>query len=575
MKYRNSLLIIILLFTVTVKAQETKKPNIIFILTDDQGYGDFSCFGNPYLKTPNMDKLKEESLFLSNFHVSAVCAPTRAALLTGRYNYRAGVTSVNKSRVNMYPDEITIAEYLKEAGYSTGLFGKWHLGYNYPMRANDQGFDEVVTWEEMQYGRLNPIMDVNGESQHFYGHFLTDLIFDKAIDFVERKSEKSEPFFAYIPTFLPHTHPDGKQVPDKYVKPFEKEEDLIQHTKEVYGMVTKVDENIGRLMKRISELGLDENTLVIFTSDNGPASHGPRRGGQNRYNNNYRGVKGEGFEGGIRVPLLMRWVGQLDNTQKVDEFTAHIDILPTIMDICNIPIKNTKKLDGISFKPLIDKENTDWNRTYFNQFITPSAKQGAKAFKERTWKKAVAYDGQYKLVDGNRLFDLAKDPYEKFDLAESKPEKVKELRQHYLNWLDEVIDVNNLPSYPNHIGNKAQPIVNLFYFEKVAEVNGWPVKVEQSGNYKITIEDIQHRVLPNHTKAIVWANGKQFVGYTNKKDKDLIIDDVKLPKGEYYLKVTFEGYKKQRESYDPTRMRYASITGDYGHRMVRVEKKTN
>ncbi|MEC3908659.1 arylsulfatase [Tamlana sp. 2201CG12-4] len=567
------LIVVILLFFSAI-SQGQKQPNIIFILTDDQGYGDFSCFGNPYLDTPNMDKLKSESLFMSNFHVSAVCAPTRAAILTGRYNYRTGVTSVNQSRVNMHPEEHTIAEYLKDAGYNTGLFGKWHLGYNYPMRANDQGFDEVVTWEEMQYGRFNPIMDVNGESQHFYGHFLTDLIFDKAIDFVERKSTANKPFFAFIPTFLPHTHPDGKQVPDKYVKPFEDEKDLIQHTKEVYGMVSKVDENIGRLMKRVTELGLDENTLIIFTSDNGPASHGPRRGGQKRYNNNYRGVKGEGYEGGIRVPLLMRWIGKYNNEQEVDEFTAHIDLLPTIMDICDVPLKRNKVLDGKSLLPLIENKKVKWERTYYHHFLVPWSKEGNDAFQKTLWKKSVVYDGAYKLVEGKELFDLSNDPYEKVDLAKQKPEKVKQLQKDYLNWLDEVIDQDNLPSYPNHIGNDIQPITNLFYFEKVSNEEGWPVKVEESGNYKITLEDIQHKVLPNHTKAIISVKGKEFYGYTNKKDKDLVIDNVKLPKGEYYLKVIFEGYKKQKEAYDPVRMRYANITkGDYGHRMVRVQKQ--
>ncbi|MEG2070201.1 MAG: sulfatase-like hydrolase/transferase, partial [Bacteroidales bacterium] len=215
-------------------AQETKKTNVILILTDDQGFGDFSNNGNPYLNTPNMDALRENGVFFSNFHVSAVSAPTRAALMTGRYGYRTGVTGVNKSKVNMFEDEKTIAEYMKDAGYNTGLFGKWHLGYNYPMRPIDQGYDEYYAWEEMQFYRTNPIMEENGINKQYKDRFLTDVVFEKALGYIEKNTAKEEPFFMYLATYLPHTHHDGVQVPEQYAKRFDKYPELSWHTRQSY-----------------------------------------------------------------------------------------------------------------------------------------------------------------------------------------------------------------------------------------------------------------------------------------------------------------------------------------------------
>ncbi len=281
---------------------ETKqhdRPNIIFILTDDQGYGDFSTFGNPYVKTPAMDRLREESVFFSNFHVSAVCAPTRAAFMTGRYHYRTGVSGVNKSKVNMCSDEKTIAEYLNEAGYDTGLFGKWHLGYNYPMRATDQGFDVAYMWDEMQLTRTDPVMEELTPTSElllkYKNRFLTDVIFDQAIDYIEKKAKTKKPFFSYIATFLPHNHPDGTQVPKKYSDKFDKYTELNWHTKQCYGMIEKVDEQLTRLLKCLDELGIADNTMIIFATDNGPAGGYHTSGkfiNQDRYRCGLKGMKG-------------------------------------------------------------------------------------------------------------------------------------------------------------------------------------------------------------------------------------------------------------------------------------------
>lgn len=187
-----------------------QRPNIILIMTDDQGYGDFGCTGNPYLRTPNMDSFRQNGMMFSNFHVCAVSAPTRAGLMTGRYACRGGVMGVNQSPVNLFADEVTVAEYLKQAGYRTALFGKWHLGYNYPIRPMDQGFDRYYTWNEMQFFRTDPVMEENGENVQYKGRFLTDVIFDKATEFLDENVGAESPFFIYLATYLPHTHLDGK-----------------------------------------------------------------------------------------------------------------------------------------------------------------------------------------------------------------------------------------------------------------------------------------------------------------------------------------------------------------------------
>ena len=514
-----------------------------------------------------MDKLKEESVFLSNFHVSTVCAPTRACLMTGRYNYRTGVYSVNKSRVNMAPDEFTIAEYLKEVGYVTANFGKWHLGYSYPLRSLDQGFDEQYIWSEMQYDRAKPVIEENGKRVQYYGKFVTDIIFDKAIDWIEKKSTKAEPFFAYIATFLPHTHPDGIQVPDKYIDPFEQYDDLVQHTKEVYAMVSLADENIGRLMKRVNELGLDENTIIIFTSDNGPAKRGPRRGEQLRYNNGFRGVKGTAYEGGIRVPLFFRWPGGKDAGSEVTQFTAHIDVLPTMLDLLGIDPKKDKELDGISFLPLLRQENVHWDRTYFHHTIHPNEDEDYEAHK---WKRSAAMVDGYKFVNGEELYHLEKDPYEKHNLAGEKPEVAQQLRDAYETWFEEVTSERGHHKAPNIIGSDKQLEADLYYFEIMPWNNGWPVKVVTQGKYRITVEDVQHDFIEPGAALRITAKDKSWTQQPDRGKKDLVFENVDLPLGEYDLRIQFVGDAFPKEyAYDPICMRYH--TREFGYRVTRVK----
>jgi len=279
---------------------QNQQPNVILVITDDQGYGDLGVHGNQEIQTPNLDSFATESVHFKNFYVCPVCAPTRASLMTGRYNYRTGVVDTYLGRAMMFGDEVTLAHSLGEAGYKTGIFGKWHLGDNYPMRPDDQGFQEALVHKGGGIGQpsdppgntyFDPVLYHNGRDKKYEG-YCTDIFTNATIDFIEKN--RNQPFFAYLSTNAPHT---PLQIHDKYVQPY-LDKGLDETTAKVYGMITNLDENMGRLLSRLDELDLSENTIVIFMTDNGAQ--------QSRYNAGLRGRKGTVYEGGIRVPFYIR-----------------------------------------------------------------------------------------------------------------------------------------------------------------------------------------------------------------------------------------------------------------------------
>ena len=302
------------------KADE--RPNIILIVTDDQGYGDIGYHGNKIIKTPQMDKLAEESTEFTNFYAAPVCAPTRASLMTGRYNYRTGVIHTSRGGAKMHGDEITLAEILANAGYKTGIFGKWHLGDNYPMRAMDQGFQESLVHKsgglcqtpDLPNDYFDPKLWHNGKPVQSEG-YCTDIFTDAAIGFIE--TNRSRPFFVYLPTNAPHT---PLIVGDEYSKPYE-DMGLEPGVAKIYGMLTNLDDNLGRILNALQRLNLEKKTLVIFRGDNGPEGV--------RFNSGLRGRKQSVYEGGIRVPFFIRWPGRIEAGRKIDRIAAHIDIFPT------------------------------------------------------------------------------------------------------------------------------------------------------------------------------------------------------------------------------------------------------
>lgn len=432
-----------------------RSPNVVLIMTDDQGYGDLGVTGNPVIKTPNLDRFAGESVEVESFYVSPVCAPTRASLMTGRYNYRTGVTDTFLGRAMMHTDEVTLAEMLRENGYRTGIFGKWHLGDNYPMRPGDQGFEESLVHAggglcqpagppENTY--FNPSLLHNGKRVKTTG-YCSDVYTDAAIRFIGEHRE--EPFFVYLPFNCPH---GPYQVAEKYSKPYEdlgmKPEDfpavegghpvksIPGNTAAVYGMVQNVDENLGRLFGKLDELGLTNNTIVIFLTDNGPNGA--------RYNAGMRARKGSVYEGGVRTCFFIRWPAKLEAGRKVDRIAAHIDVTPTLLEACGASVPEGVKLDGRSILPLLEGRGVDWpDRTLYFQWHGGDAPVRYRAFSARSQDYKLVHAGSVEPgVDPKdvpfELFDMRSDPLETKDVASERPEVLRRMREGYEVWLEDV-----------------------------------------------------------------------------------------------------------------------------------------
>ncbi len=401
------------------------RPNIILIMTDDQGYGDLGCHGNDKIRTPNLDHFASESIEMSQFCVSPVCAPTRSSLMTGRYNYRTGVVDTYLGRAMMHSDETTLAEMLSKAGYRTGIFGKWHLGDNYPLRSIDNGFQESLVHNGGGIGQpadppgnkyQDPILQHNGEAKQYKG-YCTDIFTDAAIEFIQKN--KKRPFFVYLSTNAPHT---PLQIDEKYYKPY-LDMGLDETTAKVYGMIENIDDNIGRLMKKLDRLRLSKNTLVIFLTDNGPQ--------QERYVAGFRNRKGSVYEGGIHVPCYIRWTGTFQAGKQVDRMAAHIDIVPTVLEICGAQADTNHKIDGKSLLPLLKGDKPNWpDRTLFFQWH--------RGDEPILFKQCAARSQRYKMVNGDELYDLQNDPGESTNIAAENPEILAKLRKEYDDWFADV-----------------------------------------------------------------------------------------------------------------------------------------
>jgi arylsulfatase A-like enzyme len=410
-----------------------RPPNVILVMTDDQGYGDLSATGNPILRTPHTDRIAAEGMRFDNFHVCPVCAPTRASLMTGRYHFRTGVVDTFKGRAMMHSDEITVAELLRDGGYRTGIFGKWHLGDNYPLRPQDQGFQESLIHLGGGIGQpgdaegnryTNPLLRLNGEWKRYEG-YCTDIFFDAAMRFVE--ANQREPFFCYVATNAPHT---PLEVPEEWVAPY-RDQGVDDVTARVYAMVKNIDDNLGRMLDRLDGLGISQNTAVIFLTDNGPQQG-------NRYNAKLRGLKGSVYEGGIRVPMFVRWPGHVAAGSRSDRLTAHLDILPTLCEMAGVAPPRDRELDGRSLLPLLEARQGSWaDRTLFTQWHRGDAPIARES--------AAVLTARYKLVlkrdlkpDGMELFDLLDDPAETANIAGKLPHIALELSRRYDRWLEHV-----------------------------------------------------------------------------------------------------------------------------------------
>ncbi len=424
------------------------KPNIILILSDDQGYGDLGRNGNPVIQTPNLNKLYDEGIRFEDFHVSPSCSPARSAIMSGKHEFKNGTTHTNHLRERMSLKTTTLAQILKSAGYSTGIFGKWHLGDEADYQPDKRGFDEVfihlgggLKTEERYY---DPVLKHNGKSEKTTG-YCTDVFFGQAMKWIGENKGKS-PFFAYIPTNAPH---QPLYVPEKYEKMYEGK--VNANTAKFFGMISNIDENVGKLMSQLKEMGIDNNTLVVYMNDNGGWD------GINVFNAGMTGKKLSPSNGGTRSMSLWRWPGRL-KPAACDQLTAHLDLLPTFADLAGatVPDNVTKVLDGFSLVPLLENPAAKWHedRMLFTHVgHWPVGSEPVKYGKcSVRWKQYLQVWGDAN--DKWALHDLKADPGEKKNIADQQKDVTEKLDKAYDAWWSEV-----LPCMENEtIGNKdAQP----------------------------------------------------------------------------------------------------------------------
>jgi len=496
------------------------RPNIILVITDDQGYGDLGINGNPFIRTPVLDSLALKSTRIDPFYVCPVCAPTRSSLMTGRYHLRTGVYDTYNGGAMMATEEVTLAEVLAANGYRTAMIGKWHLGDSYPMRPMDQGFqyylahkgggigqpgDDFGNYVRTDSSYFDPFLWENGERVRRKG-YCSDIFTDQAIDFIKnhKSNGSADPFFLYLSYNAPHT---PLQLPEKYLDEYRDmnygsddflvsgqnvsamDERDMDAARKVYGMVSNIDDNLGRLLHALEELNLADNTLLVFMTDNGPQ--------QRRYTAGLNERKGSVMEGGIRVPCMFHWKGKLQENRVITEPSAHIDMMPTLLEFAGIPYGG--EMDGTSFYPaLMGMDDAMEERSLF--FVWE------RGFPQRYFNMAVR-SGNFKLVgkyghgvssDSLRLYDLDQDPYELEDVSVKHADIKARLQEELDQWHQEIIRSPNLVKAPRMVvGNPMENTVILgrndwkgpkaMQWGSVDAFGYWDVKVEDRGPYEVRL----------------------------------------------------------------------------------------
>ena len=472
---------------------EKQPPNIIMILTDDQGWGDLSMNGNTQLATPHIDQLAAEGVSFDRFYVCPVCSPTRAEVLTGRYHVRGGVYSTSAGGERLDLDETTIAEVFKSAGYATAAYGKWHNGMQAPYHPNTRGFDDFYGFCSGHWGNyFDPMLEHNGEVVWGEG-FLTDDLTDHGLDFID--VHQNEPFFLYLPYNTPHS---PMQVPDRWYEKFTDlelsqtgtlpEREKLLHTRAALAMCENIDWNVGRILEKLDALNLAENTIVLYFTDNGPNGH--------RWNGGMKGTKGSTNEGGVRSPLIMRWTGTLAAGKTVTQISSAIDLLPTLADMAGVKVQTANPLDGKSLSPLLMERDATWeNRLIYNY-----------------WRdKLSVRSQQYRLAHDGELFDMVADPNQLTNVAEQYPEVLAQLSQAKTAWERDVL--SELPEKdprPFAIGHPAETYTqipardgkasgniersnrypNCSFFRNWTDLEdqiSWEVEVVESGDFEVEV----------------------------------------------------------------------------------------
>lgn len=476
-------LLLALNFTDGLQAAEgARRPNVIIILSDDQGYGDFSCHGNPVLKTPNLDKLHAQCLRLTDFHVAPMCTPTRGQLMSGKDALRTGASSVCAGRSFVKRGIPTMAEIFRAAGYRTGLFGKWHLGDSYPNLPHQKGFDQAVyhlgwgitsmadTWQNDYFdGRFFH----NGVLKETKG-YCTDVWFKLAQDWIKERQARSEPFFLYLPTNAPH---GPHWVPEAYRKMYDGKAAAF------FGMIANLDENVGKLDAFLRESGLAENTIVIFFNDNGGTAGVPI------FNAGMRGRKTMYYDGGHRAACFLRWpAGKLRPPADVDNLTQVQDLLPTLVELCGL--KSDVTFDGVSLAPLLRGTR---NALPERMLVVQYGQRPLKGEAAVLWNK-------WRLVHHKELFDLKTDPGQLKDVAAAHPDILKKMQDHYDKWwadiepqLDEFSPISIGADQENPVTLSAADWANV-YCDNMGNLRAglnknapWHVLVEKDGTYEFSL----------------------------------------------------------------------------------------
>ena len=473
------------------KDPPARKPNIVLIISDDQGWGDLSVHGNTNVKTPNIDSLARDGALFDRFYVSPVCSPTRASLLTGRYHQRMGVTSTSRGAERMSLDEVTLGNVLKAAGYATGAFGKWHNGSQYPYHPNGRGFDEFYGFCCGHWSNyFNTPLEHNGRDVRSKGFVIDDLT-DKAMAFIE--ANKANPFLCYVPYNTPHS---PFQVPAAFHKAVaargltmfnrNKKKESPKTTVCALAMCENIDWNVGRILKTLDRLNLARETIVIYLSDNGPNSV--------RWNDGMLGRKGSHMEGGVRVPFLLRWPGRVAGGTKIRQIASHIDILPTLADVAGASTARCKPLDGVSLCPLLDGNVDKWpDRMIFSG-----------------WRGRVSVRTMKYRADPKVLHDMIADPGQRTNLAGKMPGVHAKLATAIAAWKADVAKGAKTPgAIP--VGYRQFPMTVLPVQDCVFEGKGlkysarwpnsawltgwtgtdadihWDIEVETAGRYEATV----------------------------------------------------------------------------------------
>ncbi len=425
-------LFLALLCAICSRSNAAGKPNIVILLADDSGWGDYSFCGNTNIRTPNIDALARAGASLDRFYVCAVCSPTRAEFLTGRYHPRGGVRGVSTGQERLNLDEKTFADAFKAAGYATGAFGKWHNGSQWPYHPNARGFDEYYGFTSGHWGEyFNPPLEHNGTMVRGKG-FISDDLTDHALAFIE--ANKAKPFLCYVPYNTPHS---PWAVPQEFwlrfkdapiaMRSHEADKEVLDETRCALAMVENLDWNVGRVLKRLDELKLADNTIVIYFSDNGPNTW--------RWNGGMKGRKGSTDEGGVRSVFFIRWPGGgIQAGTVVKEIAGAIDLLPTLTAMAGVKRVGDKPLDGKDLSPLFrDGLRRGWpDRTIFNSF----------------GPNVSARSQQYRFDNAGALFDMVADPGQSKNIAAEKPEVAAKFAAAVADWRRDAF------------GRAAAPVVN-------------------------------------------------------------------------------------------------------------------